>query len=129
MADWRSSIGSVSTRRRIATLVAVVGVAIVANRLATVWPRNVDVAYEVGPGVVELAVDYLQDGEAVCSARFHTQDGKAQRFRHSVKLQPGEYRAQITVYASEGAAREFGRRLSVPANGLVRIDLRGTSEP
>lgn len=129
MADWRSIIGSVSTRRRIATVVAVVGVAIVANRLATAWPRNVDVAYELGPGVVELDVDYLQDGVAVSSARFDQPDGKAERFRHSLRLQPGEYETRITLYASEGPAREVARTLSVPAEGLVRIDLRGSRAP
>lgn len=129
MADWRSIIGSVSTRRRIATVVAVVGVAIVANRLATVWPRNVDVAYEVGPGVVELDVDYLQDGVAVSSARFDQTDGKAERFRHSLRLQPGEYEIRMTLYASEGPAREVARTLSVPAEGLIRIDLRGARAP
>ena len=129
MTDWRSLIGSVSTRRRIAAVVAIVGVAVVANRLATVWPRNVDVAYEVGPGVVELDVDYIQDGEAVSSARFDQPDGKAKRFRHSLRLQPGQYEARITLYASEGPAREVARTLSVPAKGLIRIDLIGASAP
>ncbi len=124
MTDWRSIIGSVSTRRRIAALVAIIGVVVVASRLATAWPRNVNVAYEVGPGVVALDVDYVQDGQAVWSARFEQPGGKVERFRHSVRLQPGDYQAQITVYTAEGAAREAARKLTAPARGLIRIDLR-----
>ncbi len=124
MTDWKSIIGSASTRRRIAVLVALIGVVVVASRLATVWPRNVNVAYEVGPGVIALDVDYLQDGQAVSSVRFERPRGNVERFRHSVRLQPGDYRAQITVYTAEGAAREAARKLRAPAEGLVRIDLR-----
>ena len=129
MTDWRTIIGPVSTRRRIATLVAVVGVAVVTHRLATVWPRNIDVEYEVGPGVVALDVDYLEDGEAVSSARFSLSGGKPERFRDSLRLQPGQYQALITIYVSEGPAREVARQLFVPAEGLIRIDLRGARAP
>ena len=124
MKDYRSNIGSLSTRRRMAILVAVIGVAFVGSRLAMVWPRNVEVAYEVGPDVEELDVDYVQDGEAAASVRFDRVGQKAPVFRHMVRLQPGEYQIHITLYGQSGPAAEEVRRLSVPSRGITRFDLR-----
>lgn len=118
------NLGPSSTRRRLATLIAIVGVVVVAQRVVTHWPRGVEVAYEVGPDVTELDVDYLYDDGAVASARFRQPDAKRTVFRHSVKLQPGEYQVLITVYPSEGPATEKTRTLRVPAEGVTRFDLR-----
>lgn len=111
-------------KRRIATVVAVVGALVVGNYLAGVWPRQVEVAYMVELGVAEIDVDYLQEGEAVASVRFKQPDAKATVIRHSVRLQPGEYEARITLYSSDGQAIEHQRRLQVPSEGLTRFDLK-----
>ncbi len=114
-----------STRRRIATVIAVVGVFFIGSRLASVWPRDVDVSYEVDSGVDELDVDYLQGGEAVSSARFRSAGGaEAGVFRHTVRLQPGEYQVHITLYGHQGDAEELRRSLAAPASDGVRFDLR-----
>ena len=68
------------------------------------WPRNVEVAYSLDPGVTELDVDYLQEGEAVASARFEQSEAKTVLFRHSVRLQPGEYLYLRAVQQDGGAA-------------------------
>jgi len=86
--------------------------------------RNVEVAYSLDPGVTELDVDYLQEGEAVASARFEQPKAKTVLFRHTVRLQPGEYEARITVYGPDGRGVEHGKVLVVPAEGLTRFDLR-----
>ena len=119
-----SNIGSPSTRRRIATVIAVIGIAFVGSRLANVWPRNVEVAYEVGPQVEELDVDYMQADEAVASVRFDQRAKKTPVFRHTVRLQPGEYQIHITLYGQDGSAVEEHRELSVPATGMTRFDLK-----
>jgi hypothetical protein len=113
-------------KRRIATLIALIGMVFVGGLLARVWPRNVEVAYSLDPGVTELDVDYLQEGEgeAVASARFEQPKAKIVLFRHTVRLQPGEYEARITVYGPDGRGVEHGKVLVVPAEGLTRFDLR-----
>jgi len=107
--------------------VAVLGLALVAAQLARVWPRNVDVTYALDPGVTEVDVDYLQDGEAVASVRFGQPATKTKLLRHTVRLQPGEYEARITVYRPDGRAVEQAKVLLVPTEGLTRFDLRETT--
>jgi hypothetical protein len=111
-------------KRRIATLIALIGMVSVGGLLARVWPRDVEVAYSVAPGVTALDVDYLQEGDAVASARFKRPGPKTMPFRHIVRLQPGEYEARITVHGPDGRSVEHGKVLVVPAEGLTRFDLR-----
>ncbi len=124
MTDYGSNIGSSTTRRRIATAIAIVGAVFVGTRLANVWPRDVQVAYEVGPAVEELDVDYLQAGGPVKSVRFDRGAENEGVFRHIVRLQPGEYQVHITLYGQAGPAIEEVRGLSVPSRGATRFDLR-----
>jgi hypothetical protein len=124
MRDFQSNIGPLSSRRRIATLVAVIGLAFVGSRLAQVWPRDVEVVYEVGPEIGGLDVDYLRGGEAVASVRFGQTDAKAPFFRHMLRLQPGEYQIHITLYEQDGSAIERAGQLAVPSDGITRLDLR-----
>jgi hypothetical protein len=111
-------------RRRIATAISVVGIVLVGSHLARVWPRTVEVAYTLDPGIVAVDVDYLQDGEAAASARFRQPDAKTTAVRHTVRLQPGEYQARIAVYRADGPPIEHTRMLIVPADGLTRFDLK-----
>ncbi len=124
MSNFRSNIGSSSTRRRIATVIAIIGLVLVASQLARRWPRNVEVAYSLDPGVTEVDVDYLQEGGAVASARFRQPDAKTAVISHTVRLQPGEYQARIRVYRSDGQGIEHLRVLLVPSEGLTRFDLK-----
>ena len=131
MTDFRFTIGPLSIRRRLAAVVAVIGVAFVGSRLANVWPRDVEVVYEVGPGTGGLDIDYLQGGESVASVRFTRSAPKTPSFRHVVRLQPGEYQIHITLYGLDGSAEEQTRRIAVPAPSVTRVDLRaatGSSE-
>jgi hypothetical protein len=105
-------------------VIALIGVAFVGSSLAGVWPRDVEVAYSLDPGVTELDVDYLQEGEVVASARFKQPDAKTTVVRHTVRLQPGEYQARITVYGHDGPGVEHAKVLVVPAEGLTRFDLK-----
>jgi hypothetical protein len=130
MWDLPSNIGPSSTRRRVATAVAVIGMIFVGSLLAGVWPRNVEVSYTVDPGVAEVAVDYLQDGEAVASARFRLPDADTTVVRHTIRLQPGEYQAQITVYESDDRGVEHERMLVVPNDGITRFNVKkATNKP
>lgn len=129
MTDTRSNLGPSSTRRRLATVIAMIGIIFVAERLVSRWPRNVEVAYEVTPDVSELDVDYLYREGAVASARFRRLEAKTTIFRHVVRLQPGEYRVLLTLYRPEEAAVEEDKVLVVPAEGVTRFDLRDITQP
>jgi hypothetical protein len=96
----------------------------VASRLARSWPRDVEVRYELDPGVVELDVDYVQEGEAVASARFRQEDPKNSLIQHQVRLQPGTYQARIMVQRADGRGLEHTRALIVPSEGTTRFDLK-----
>ena len=122
--DYRLNIGPSSTKSKIAAVIAFIGVVFVGSQLAGVWPREVEVAYTLDPGVIEVDVDYLQKGEAVVSARFRQPDTKATIVRHTVRLRPGEYQVRITVYEADGPGVEHVRRLVVPAEGITRFDLK-----
>jgi hypothetical protein len=120
------NIGPTSTRRRIATVIAVIGVLVVGRELANAWPRETPILYEVGPSVAELDADVLQEGEAVASARFRRPEASPGTLRHAPRLQPGRYELRVTIRGRDGSAFEEVRSLSVPAAGPTRIDLRGS---
>lgn len=123
MTSSRSILGSLSSRR-LATVVAIVGIAFVGRHLASVWPRDLGIAYEVDPEVERLDVDYLQEGEAVASVRFVQRGEESPVFHDTVRLQPGEYQIHITLHGPRDTAATETRRLVVPTEGLTRIDLK-----
>ncbi len=124
MSGLKTIIGPSSIKRRIATLIAVIGLLVVGNHLASIWPRDVEIAYTVDADVTGIAVDYLQEGDAVASLRFTRPDAKSTVVRHTVRLQPGAYEARIILYSPDGSGVEHRRRLQVPAAGLKRFDLK-----
>lgn len=130
MSGLETNIGPSSTKRRIATLIAIIGLLVVGNHLAGIWPRDVEIAYAVDANVNGIAVDYLQEGDAVASVRFTQLAAKSTVLRHTVRLQPGAYEARIILYSPDGSGVEHRRRLQVPAAGLKRFDLKeATTRP
>jgi len=111
-------------KRRIATVIGVLGIVLVGGHLARAWPRTVQVAYTLDPGIVAVDVDYLQEGEAVASARFKQPDAKTAVVGHAIRLQPGEYQARIAVYRADGPPIEHAKTLIVPSDGIIRFDLK-----
>jgi len=118
------NIGPSSTKRRIATAVAIVGLILVASQLAGVWPREVEVEYLLDEGIQAVDVDYVHEGETVTSARFTKAALKGSSVRLRARLQPGEYLALITVYRNDGVGVEQSRTLVVPAERITLYDLR-----
>jgi hypothetical protein len=124
MSDSQSNLRPSSTRRSLATAIAVIGIVVVAQRLMAHWPRDVEIVYEFGPQVTKLDVDYVYEEGASASARFRQSESKTTVFRHLLRLQPGEYRVLITLHGSEGPATEHAKTLVVPAEGVTRFDLQ-----
>lgn len=108
-------------RRKVALLVALVGVLLVGSRLAGAVPRDVAIEYrlESQRPVQEVRIAYILDGEEVVGARF---EGPGSRVSHEVSLPPGRYRVEALV-RDEGTQRLVRRALRVPAAGIVYIDL------
>jgi len=121
---FKLNIGPSSTKRRIASGIAIVGLILVANQLAGVWPREVELEYLLDEGIQAVDVDYVQEGETVTSARFTKAALRGSQVRMRVRLQPGEYLALITVYRKDGIGVEQSRTLVVPAKGIAVYDLR-----
>ena len=115
-----------STRGRIAIVIAVIGVVVVGQTLADAWPRETPIIYEVGPDVGELDVDFLQNGEAIHSVRFRRAYRSSQTLAHTPRLAPGRYQLHVTVRVQDSGAAEVVRALVVPTGteGPTRIDLR-----
>jgi hypothetical protein len=110
--------------RRVASLIALIGIAVVAGYMAKVWPRKLAVRYLFPPDVARFDVDYTLEGEAMLSARFVTEGHETGSVSHELELQPGEYEAEITVYDAAGVGVVVTRPLIVPTDGEVRFDLR-----
>lgn len=117
--------GPSRTRKRLATVVALVGIAVIGGHLARVWPRDVDVAYRPDDDVQRVDVDIVLDGEAIASARFFRPIEDKDDLLHTVSLPPGQYEVRITEYGADGRGVEHSRVLVIPSAGLTRFDLRG----
>jgi hypothetical protein len=112
-------------RKRIAQVIALVGVALLVGHLASFLPRNVDVRYDLGPDhgeVTDVHLSYLFEGEEMKGVRFHFAHGAPKVVHHRVELPPGDY---LVVASLSGPAlhRTHRRGLAVPTEGPVRYSL------
>ncbi len=118
-----------ANRRRVARLVGVIAVLLVVGQLAGAVPRATDLRFELMAGTTELDVAYLrvaEDGSAeeLKSVRFGGPRGVPALIRHEVELSPGRYRARAVVRRGHEPSRVVERAFDVPADGVVRLDLR-----
>jgi hypothetical protein len=112
-------------RKRIARLVALVGVVLVAAHLVTSLPREVEIRYALGPdhgAVTEAQFSYHAEGHAMKGVRFHYAHGAPAVVLHRVELPPGQY-AIVAHLTGPDLSRTVRHRLEVPTDGVVRVDL------
>ena len=117
-------------RRLLSRLVLLVAVLVVALELWPRVPRDTDLEFALGPGherVVELRVAYLVDGEELHGVAFDFPAGAPDRVRHRVSLPAGEYQLKLELRSRGGRSRQLIRRLKTPVEGLVTIQLEGSS--
>ncbi len=115
-------------RRWLALAVAVVGCLFVGDRLNRAWPRAVDVRFDLAPSTQALAVDYVQGGDAIKSARFDVTSGDQASLDHRPKLVPGHYEVQVTSYC-DGLAVPSQHWIEVPTQDTIVIDLGPAPTP
>lgn len=111
----------VQHRRRVATLVMIVGMLLVGTRIFGAVPRDVTIEYSLPsqPSVTEVGIGYFLGEDELIGVRF---DHPGTVISHQVSLSPGRYRIEAIVRSS-GQERLVSRALRVPADGVVRMDL------
>lgn len=113
-------------RKRLATLVLVLFLALVAITITDAIPRETRVDVPLGQEharVTEARVDYVQDDEAVHSVTLRWPHGAPASFRHTLDLSPGDYEVSVVLIERDGRQRHLTGRLRAPADGVVRLAL------
>ena len=114
-------------RRRLATLSLLVFLAVVAVTIADVVPRQTRVSLPLGPDhaqITEARIDYSQDDQSVRSLTLRWPAGAPASVRHTLDLSPGDYDVSVRLLGRDGARQELVGRLTAPADGEVRLNLR-----
>jgi hypothetical protein len=118
--DW-----FVLNRRRLAPLIVVLAFALIGGQILNVWPHETVISYRFGPdhrAITEARVAYFTEGEEAAGASFHFADGAPNTLDHTVDLHPGRYTIAAELRGSD-LRRDVSRTLTVPVEGVVRIDL------
>jgi hypothetical protein len=116
-------------RRRLATLVLFVFLAIVAIEVVGVVPRDMRIAVPIGAGhenITEARIDYWHEQENVHSVTMHWDDGAPRILRHDLSLTPGEYEVSVRLRESDGDERRLTGHVVSPADGVVQLSLEGS---
>jgi hypothetical protein len=127
-SKWRTALTALfhKHRRRLATLVLVVFLAIVAIQISGAIPREMRLAFPLGPmhsEVTEAHIAYLSGEEQVQSVTLRWPDGAPALVRQTLDLTPGEYEVSITLVERDGSARHLSGRVSAPSDGVVQVAL------
>jgi hypothetical protein len=111
-------------KRRIARLIGLAGMLLVASVLLRSAPRDVQVQLDLGPShqaYVEVRVAYLQAGEELHGVAFSFPNGAPDRVNHLVRLPAGDFEVRTELLPLHGAALASVGRLHAPSDGVVRI--------
>jgi len=112
-------------RRRLAFLVLVVFLSAVALEIGSAVPREVRLSYTFPDHghVTEAQIIYGQESESVREVRLRWPDGAPREVRDTMDLSPGDYDVSVLLTDDEGGSRRLRSRVSVPAEGVVRVRL------
>jgi hypothetical protein len=111
-------------KQRIARLVGLAGVLIVASLLIRGAPRKVDVEFDLGPQhgeFVEIRVAYVQGGEELHGVSFSFPNGVPGSVQHSLQLPAGEFEVRTELRPEHGPTLASVGRLRAPSDALVHI--------
>ena len=131
MTEQKAGLGArvqewlLNNRRRFAPLIVVVAFGLIGGQLLNVWPHETVIHYSLGEdhdAITDARVAYLVEGEEAAGARFHFADGAPDTLSHTVELHPGRYTITAELRGS-ALRRDVSRALTVPSDGIVRVDL------
>jgi hypothetical protein len=115
-------------------LVLVVGVAGIVAYWSRGRPVEVEVIYDFGRHAsrvvrVELSYDLEGKGAQPVALDFPSAKGAPKRWRHTLRLTPGDYTVRASIHLGPGAGRDaevksYARRLTVTSGESQRIVLR-----
>jgi hypothetical protein len=111
-------------RRRLARLLGLGGVLLVASLLLRGAPRKVDVEFDLGPAhreFVGIRVAYVQGGEELHGVAFSFPHGAPVTVEHSLKLPVGDFEVHTELLPEHGPALASVGRLHSPSDGKVHI--------
>jgi hypothetical protein len=111
-------------KQRIARVVGLAGVLIVASLLIRGSPRKVDVEFDLGPEhseFVEIRVAYVQGGEELHGVSFSFPNGVPGSVQHSLQLPAGEFEVRTELRPEHGPSLASVGRLSAPSDARVHI--------
>lgn len=113
-------------RRRLALGALVVFLCAVALEIGSAVPREVRLSYTFPDHgqVTEASIEYSQENEPVREVRLRWPDGAPREIRDTMDLSPGDYDISVLLADREGDTRRLRGRVSVPADGVVRVMLR-----
>lgn len=110
-------------RRRIATLVMLVGIGVVGGQLANAYPREVSLRMDLGPAHLLLEeADLRFVGESGEVAGLRLNAPVPQEVRHRLELAPGRYEVQARLQGELGE-QQLRRGFYVPAEGPISLRL------
>jgi len=113
-------------KQRIARMIGLGGILLVASQLIRAAPREVEVELVLGPDhrrFVEVRVAYVQQGEELHGVSFTYPHGAPGQVRHAVQLPAGEFEVHTELRASSGPVLASIGRLQAPSEGRVVIQV------
>lgn len=115
-------------RRRIARILFAAGLLAVVLQLGPHVPQETALEFALGDDhaqVVELRVGFEREGEELHGVSLGFPKGAPATVRHTLNLPAGEYVLYCELRQRGGGSRQLIRRMTAPADGIVRIDLIG----
>jgi hypothetical protein len=111
-------------RRRLATVVLLVGGACIAMQIWDDIPRPTEIELALGElhgQVVEVRLMYLQNGIEQRGASFAFPGGAPAILRHRADLSRGRHEVSIELRLKSGRIQNVAKPLLIPADGVIRI--------
>lgn len=115
-------------RRRLASVVALLGLAVLGLTLWPAVPKETELELVLGPDhaqVVEVRVAYVQQQEELQGVRLRFPEGAPGVVRHRVSLPSGRFEVRLDLLRRGAPALSFVRTFETPADGVVRLHLGG----
>jgi hypothetical protein len=113
-------------RQRLARLLAVAGVLVVALLLGPKVPQPLEVELELPKThreLVEVRVSYVQAGEELVGARLAFPDGAPSTVRHTAKVPSGDVEVHAQALRADGRAVSAIAYAKSPTDGTLVIRL------